>query len=348
VGSAPGSEHQGGVAAVSDAHEELFMRELREVRSTGRRRPDFFIVGHAKCGTTALYKMLQAHPQVYLPALKEPHFLAREPQDSARPRKRRPVSLAGYLSLFEPAQAGQIAGDASTSYLRSAPAARRIASLQPDARIIALLREPAEFLSSLHLQLLQNGVETERDFAAALALEQPRRRGMHLPGDPFWARALLYSEHVHYVAQLRRFHEALGRDRVLVLIYDDLRNDNESVVRRVLRFLEVDDSIEIATTDANPTVRVRSRRAEEMLGGLTVGRGGLGAGARLVIKGIVPQRARRRLLRGVRRAIVEREPTAPPTEVMSAVRRRFKGDVVAASDYLERDLVGLWGYDEVP
>src|SRR5438105_1053894 len=135
--------------------------------ATAARVPDFFIVGHAKCGTTALYKMLNAHPQIFMPeykwgAGKEPWYYSRDnpqPQtDGVRSvafTGRREVSLQEYTALFTGARADQLIGEASTSYLWSTSAAARIAHSRPDARIIAILREPASFLRSLHLQLLQ-------------------------------------------------------------------------------------------------------------------------------------------------------------------------------------------------
>ena len=64
----------------------------------------------------------------------------------------------------------------------------------------------------------------------------------------------MYSERVRYADQLRRYRALFGTEQVLVLIYDDFRKDNEETVRRVLRFLEVDDAIPVKTTEANPTV----------------------------------------------------------------------------------------------
>ena len=76
---------------------------------------------------------------------------------------------------------------------------------------------------------------------------------------------LLYSDHVRYVEQLRRYHEAFPPEQVLVLIYDDFRADNEGTVRRVLRFLEVDEDAPIDVDDANPTIRMRSQQLDEMM-----------------------------------------------------------------------------------
>ncbi len=84
-----------------------------------------------------------------------------------------------------------------------------------------------------------------------------RRRGEHIPPCSPRPQGLLYSEHVRYVEQLRRYHAVFAREQVLVLIYDDFRADNEATVRRVLRFLDVDDTAPIEAVEANPTVGIR-------------------------------------------------------------------------------------------
>jgi Sulfotransferase family len=331
--------------------EEELLRELRGARDAGRRVPDFFIVGHAKSGTTAMHEMLRTHPQIYIPAIKETQFLAREGQNgtipSTSPPTVRPLTLDAYLSLFEEAGPDQRIGEASTTYLRTPVSANRIAELRPDARIIAIFREPASFVRSLHLQLLQVRIEDQVDFARAIALEPERRHGRHLPRGCAWPRALLYSQHVRYVEQLRRYHELFGRERVLVLIYDDFRRDNERALRQVLRFVGADDSFEIRRTESNPTVRVRSHRAQNLMNAISIGRGPVSRGARATLKTVMPQRLRREALQTVKGMIVDREPQLPEEELMRELRRRFKGEVVAMSEYLERDLVSLWEYDDV-
>src|SRR5271166_3719156 len=143
------------------------------VRTPAQRVPDFFIVGHAKSGTSALYRMLRLQPQVYMSDVKEPSFFVPE-LARRRFRRRKPATdeekLEKYLSLFAPARPDQPAGEATPSYLWSRTAAARIAEMQPDARIIAILREPASFLRSLHLQFLQSHVESEKDLRRAIAL----------------------------------------------------------------------------------------------------------------------------------------------------------------------------------
>jgi hypothetical protein len=314
----------------------------------GMRTPDFFIVGAPKSGTTALYEMLRSHPQIFMPASKEPWFFADELHVRTPPRPEgTPQTLEEYVSWFAPAQPGQRAGEASALYLWSRTAARRIADVRPDARIIAILREPASLLRSLHLQFVQTYVETEADFGRALALEEARRQGRDLPRHTYWPQALLYSDHVHYVEQLQRYRDRFGPEQMLVLIYDDFRRDNAATVRRVLRFLEVDESLAIDPREANPTVRVRSQGLNELVHAIAVGHGRPSRAVKAGIKMLTPTRTRRRALRATQRHLVFADPMSPDANLMLELRRRFQPEVAALSEYLERDLVTLWGYDGI-
>jgi hypothetical protein len=338
--SAPGPA-TGGEAAL--------LEELREARGSARTVPEFFVVGHAKSGTTALHAMLAGHPQVFLPVLRETQFLARGEAERAEPaggrEPRRPRTLDAYLALFDQASAGQRVGEISTAYLRTPEAAARIAALRPDAQIVALLREPASFVRSFHLQLLQIGFETERDLATALALEPERAAGRRIPAGCPWPGVLLYTRHVRYAEQLRAYHELFGREAVLTLIYEDFRRDNEDVVRQVFRFLGVEESVEIARSEANPTVRLRSRRADRLMDAVSMGRGPASRAVGSAVKALTPARLRRGAMRAMRRAVVDSAPPAADARLMAELRERFAGEVSAASDLLGRDLGAVWGYD---
>ncbi len=91
--------------------------------------------------------------------------------------------------------------------------------------------------------------------------------------------------------QLRRYHAVFPREQMLVLIYDDFRADNEATVRRVLRFLDVDDTVPISAREANPTVRPRSQRLNEVVHAVSVGRGPASLAVKGAIKAVTPPRA---------------------------------------------------------
>jgi hypothetical protein len=180
-------------------------------------------------------------------------------------------------------------------------------------------------------------------------VEDDRREGKHLPEQiAHWPQVLLYLDRARYLEQLKRYHAAFAPEQVLTLIYDDFRADNEGTVRRVLRFLEVDEDAPVDVTEANPTIRMRSQKLDEMMVSVTVGRGPFGSVLNRAVRTVVP-RALRRNLRGlIWRRVVFGRPEPPDEQLMRELRVRFKGEVEALSDYLGRDLVALWGYDELP
>jgi len=319
------------------------------------RVPDFFIVGQAKSGTSALYEMLRRHPQIFMPRAKEPWYFSRNnPQPQTPGEKsieftgKKPMSFDEYAALFADARPDQRVGEASTSYLWSPVAAEAIADVQPAARIIAIFREPASFLRSLHLQLLSNASEEEKDLAKAIALDDARREGRMIPKYAFWPRALIYSDRVRYVEQLQRYHAVFPPEQVLALIYDDFRRDNEATVRRVLCFLEVDDTHPIEVMDVNTTTRrVRSVHLNNLSRVVRQGRGPVSGAVKRTIERLMSKETRRRVIYPIRRRLLYGDPWPPDERLMTELRRRFKGEVVALSEYLDRDLVTLWGYDKL-
>jgi hypothetical protein len=313
--------------------------------ATSQRFPDFFIVGHSKSGTTALYEMLRSHPQVFMPELKEPRWFATDLRERFAGADRRSVPVPGgggrlpqtldqYLDLFAAARPEQIVGEASPSYLRSKVAAGLIAAARPDARIIAILREPAAFLRSLHLELVQNHVERELDLRRALAKERPGPDGL-----------LRYSDRIAYVEQLRRYHEAFPAEQVLVLIYDDFRADNEATMRRVLGFLGVAQDVPLRIVEANPSVELRSMRLDRILRRVYSAQGPVARRVKDGVKALTGAGGTGQAFAGLRRRLVYAPPREPEEALMAELRQRFEPEVRALGEYLGRDLIALWGYD---
>lgn len=312
------------------------------------RVPDFFIVGHPKSGTTALYEMLRRHPRIFMPDLKEPRYFASDLPSRYRPR--RPDVPAetydDYLALFADATPDQLAGEATPVYIWSQTAAELIARAQPDARIIAILREPTSYLRSLHYELMQARIEKETDLRKAIELE-PTRKGRKPDDSEDWPEVLQYTGHVHYVEQLRRFDAFFPPEQMHVIIYDDFRADNEQTVRGVLRFLGIDDDGPIEVLDANPTVRMRSPRLDEVVQAVDLGRSPTARAVKRTVRAVAPRSLRRRAYATIQRRVVFGSPTPPDEDVMLDLRRRFRPEVEALGEYLQRDLLTLWGYDAI-
>lgn len=194
--------------------------------------PDFYIIGAAKCGTTALYKYLSAHPSVFMPKLKEPHFFARD-----FPSYRRVRTAEEYLALFSAAASGAMTGEASVWYLYSEAAVQEIIGVRPDAKFIVMLRNPVEVVQSLHAQQLVVFVEDISDFEMAWRAQDRRARGEDIPLHCTEPTHLEYGRVCRFADQVERLFRIVPKSQVLVLIYERFFSDPVSHYRQVLQFL---------------------------------------------------------------------------------------------------------------
>ena len=197
--------------------------------------PNFFIVGAPKCGTTALYEYLRLHPNIFMPELKEPHFFAKDLGSYPRIK-----TLDDYTKLFRGAAARHLrVGEASVYYLRSSVAIRNIREFNPDAKIIAMFRNPVDMVYSFHSQLLYWSEETEPDFETAWRLQERRSRGLDLPPKSRGAFLLQYAEVGRFGSQVERLLSIFPSSQVKLILYDDFTASPETVYGEVIAFLEL-------------------------------------------------------------------------------------------------------------
>ena len=201
------------------------------------RFPDFFVVGAPRCGTTSLCNYLARNPQVCFSQPKEPHYFTRLDRDPS-PQELRRDYLDRFFPRFETTH--RAVGEGSVSYLYLPEAIDRIRRINPEARFIALVRNPLQMLPSYHLKLLYLLQEDEPDLAKAWALQASRERGSGVPRLCLDTRLLLYREVAKLGEQVQRLYDVAGRDRSHVVVFDDLASDPLGVYRRVLEFLGVD------------------------------------------------------------------------------------------------------------
>ena len=196
------------------------------------RKPDFFIVGAPKCGTTSLYYYLRQHPQIFMPEYKEPHFFGK---DLNKRSDEFIYDEEKYLTLFKNAESDQKIGEASTFYLYSESAPGEIKEFNPNAKIIIMLRNPIDFLHSLHSQLLFSGNENVADFNEALKLEEDRLQGKNLPENIDMVDKVYYKKHVSRIPeQIQNYIEIFGVENVTILILEDLQTDPASCYKKIL------------------------------------------------------------------------------------------------------------------
>ena len=199
-------------------------------RDHGRRRPNFFIVGAPKCGTTSLADWLRRHPDVCMSWPKEPHYFSPN-------RKLSFGALSDYERCFGHARAGQLAiGEASTHTIYYPDAVERMLGYQPEARFIVCLRNPIEMAFSYHVHLLRRLRQPVADFALAWDSPAPIFSYYHPTDVP--ARDYYRSQcalGTHY-ARLRR---AVPEGRLLTVLLEDLVADPARELRRVTDFLGI-------------------------------------------------------------------------------------------------------------
>jgi hypothetical protein len=201
------------------------------------RFPDFFVVGAPRCGTTAFCRYLARNPQICFSRPKEPHYFARLDRDPSADEIRRDYldRCFGHCTA-----AHRVLGEGSVSYLYLPETITRIRRINPDARFIALVRNPLGMLPSYHLRMRYLLQEDEPDFGKAWMLEPARARGERIPKHCLDPRLLMYSQVALLGAQIERLFAVAGRDRSHVIVFDDLAADALGVYRRTLEFLNVD------------------------------------------------------------------------------------------------------------
>jgi hypothetical protein len=292
--------------------------------------PNFFIVGAAKSGTTALYAYLRQHPDVFMPEVKEPRFFAHNPDDRTRyagPRAHVLIDsvvkeLAQYEALYARVSGERAIGDASPAYLPSPIAAERISDTVPDARIVAILRDPVERAYSNFIDNVQDGWEPERDFDRVLALQEQRRRER-------WWRKWDYLGPGFYAEQLQRYFDTFDPKRIRVYLYEDLQADRRGLVRDLLGFLDVEPSVELDMSGRhNVSGLPKSERVESLLGGHGV--------LKRAVKPLLPAGAGRRLRSGVERRNVHKPKMS--SQARETLRAIYREDVERLEGLIGRDL----------
>jgi len=201
-------------------------------------KPNFFIVGVPKSGTTAMSEYLGGNPSVFMSHPKEPHFFA----DDFPMYKKNLPELNDYLALFNNATAQNTAiGEASVYYLYSKDALNNILKFNPAARIIVMLRNPVELVQSMHAQLLWTLDENEQDFETAWGLQKLRKQGEHIPEKCREPAFLQYGDLFLMGQQIERLFNIFPSDQLKIILFDDFKKDTVKTYQQICEFLSVPD-----------------------------------------------------------------------------------------------------------
>ena len=283
---------------------------------------------------------LAAHPGLFM-ARKEMHFFGSDLQFGRQFYRR---TQDEYLQEFRGGNGRRLAAEASVWYLFSTRAAWEIKAFSPDARILIMLREPAEMLHSLYGYFRFDGNEFLPTFAEALAAEPERRGGRRLGRRTYFPQGLAYRQTVRYAEQVQRYFEVFGRSRVRVVIYDDFAADAAAVCRETLEFLGLDPSrLKTDFAIVNPARQARNSVLQALL------RDPLVRSAALAVRPWLPRfafTAIQAVEARVSRFNVRPAPRPPLDPVLRRqLRRDFAPENAALSRLLGRDLVAWQEHD---
>jgi hypothetical protein len=267
--------------------------------------PNFVVIGAMRSGSTSLYKYLQAHPDVFMPR-KEIHFFDRKWDRG----------LTWYESRFADYAGQRAIGEATPTYLAEPAALERMVSTIPEARLIAVLRDPVDRAYS-HYWMEHARDREPRSFEDAVDDELSGRAG---------AGSMKTSDYLgrgEYVQQLAEVSSRYPRSRLHIVLFDDLRDRPHETYAEVCRFLGVDDEFvpprigeRVNRYVAFRSLWVRGKRRQLP----TKWRIGRIVGRLNAREGAYP-------------------PMAPETRVR--LRRHFAPEIAALADWLGRDL-SMW------
>ena len=288
-------------------------------------RPNFFIIGAMKCGTSSLHAYLSTHPAIFMSSLKEPsHFVDPEALRTLAPTlaARGYWQIEKYLELFRYAGDAAVIGESSTNYskLPHAPGVpQRIRAFNPDARFIYLMRDPLRRTISHYWQLVRGDLE-RRDMLTAFREDSQ------------------YLDVSNYAMQLRPYLELFGPERMKTVLTEELRADPRGTIQDIFRWLGVDPGFVPPNLDQRKYVtpkRFEDARTVPLLRSFRQSR------LWLALAPAVPSA----LKSAVRRYLYWRRPVeipaSPPAEVVDYLRPILIAQTEELCRLLERDFP-LW------
>ncbi len=264
-------------------------------------RPNFFVIGVVKGGTTSLYHYLDQHPEVYLPSVKETNHFARFDIDEKHffPNYALDIKLdldnyiasgmkekvhiahvnnpEHYKALYNNVGLQKSIGEISNSYMVCQSVAKAIYDFNPQSKILVILRDPVSRAWSQYLMNLRESKTTENDFLSELKADYQRiYKG--------WGVSHQYLELGNYSQQLSRYFELFGRSQVHVVFYEQYRENPQLVLADICRFLEVHAEFKFNfSEESNKASIPRSKYLNKLL---------VGSGMIKVMKKMVPKKYR--------------------------------------------------------
>lgn len=320
---------------------QVHKRLLLYTNLMSHKKINFVIIGQPKSGTTALAEFLSAHPQICFSTPKEPGYFASDHiQESydfhGRHNYFKVRTPEAFAQLFNSCPAKKLRGEGTTNYLYSRTAARNIYRHNPGAKIIIMLRNPVDFLVSLHMQYVNDGTEDETDFRQALAKEKQRIKGRSIPKQTRCPSFTFYSQRIKYAEHINRFLQLFPEKNILILTMEEFKENNSAIFAKVLNFLEVDTQFKPAFKTVHGSKVPRLKLVHRFLNL---------AWLKGAVFDLLGPRRYVKLQKSLAKVIMKEEKRKPLADQLGRKLRKLSTpEVKKLERLLGRDFSKIWGY----
>jgi hypothetical protein len=289
-------------------------------------KPNFFIVGAPKCGTTAMNDYLNQHPDIFM-AKKELHYFGSDLKGKEK------ISNGEYLRHFENAGNKKIIGEASVWYLFSKTAATEIKHFCPEAKILIMLRNPADVIYSLHSQHLFDGNEDIQDFREAVGLDEDRKKAERLPKSVDFTALPPYLDTVMFFDQVKRYFDVFGAEKVFIILYEDLVADTRREVLNTFQFLGLKSDMLLEYAVINSNKKIKSFYLHRLLKYPPTG-------LKKIIRIVMPfKRIRHSFMASLSKHNIKSEKREDlPQDIRDSLNQKLAGDVDKLRKLINKDL----------
>ncbi|MCB0509676.1 MAG: sulfotransferase [Bacteroidetes bacterium] len=293
--------------------------------------PNFLVIGAAKSGTSALYRYLKQHPEIFMSPVKEPHFFGYENQP---PNTQGPddfvntaiTDLNEYRALFSQVTTEKAIGEASPTYIHLPRAVERIQHHVPNAKLIAILRHPADRAFSAYMHVIRDQRETVANFRDALRLEKER---IAKNWGPIWH----YTQVGFYHKHLKRYYDSFASEQIRVYLYEDFKAAPSTILRDIFQFLEINTEF---TPDLQIQVNVSGTQKSRIFYNLIHTLFDKPNPFKYTAQQLIPEPIRWRFTSYVRNKNLKKQVIDP--EVRQDLIGLFREDICKLQDLIDRDL----------
>jgi len=312
----------------------LLAAEQYEIaRGYGMTMPNFFIIGPARCATDALYSYLKQHPDIYMSPIKETNFFVfyGRPIEYCGPGDQQALqscyvpNFEAYQAQFSSVTKEQAIGEASPWYIYFPEVPSRIRHHVPNAKLIAMLRNPVDRAYSAFCMMQRDCREPISDFVTAIDLESNR---ISANWEPIWH----YKSMGMYYKQLIRYYETFDRSQIKIYTYDEFDAHPEPIMKDMFRFLAVDDGfLPDMSSRPNQSYVPKVRQLNSFFGRTGV--------VKSAIKPVLPYRIRQKIRAPLMSSNLSKRSLSK--EVWNMMLDFYRSDIIELQDLIERDL-SLW------